>query len=883
MSPTAAIEAILSETDPKKIASTFRQHAKQPGFSAAYFQQVLSSFGSDANQASRLAGHWPHLLKHGDDPALAYRTKGAADRLAGKWLDSAKAFVKSGSLAALESDKLSFQVGAVDSYARAGRLSLAIALGKKLVKGLEALGESGLAGRVRLNVGNALLWQDRYREARTWLRKALGDLAAGGFEVEAIYARLGLSTAELFGGSPAEAQMLGQVARDQAREAGLEHTALLAEINVAQAALLQGKADEALFDFLRLRNALADSPHDLARIWEFLGDTYLHLNLWQEADNAYQEALSRRRELPALNIASACMGVGRAAHHLGDKEASQKALANAARRFGAAGNEIWKAAAQTWLGYALLANEASSHAHKLALQAAETARKGRSAWHEAQSRLLAAESALHRGQSADEHLRRAEFLVRANGYTSMQWKPKALRCVAAGGSSLPAYRAAFKSLLEARLLTSSQIARSAYLRDKGEFISAYLAALLSKPTPARVREAVEVVGQSRSAALIDEILTSSAVQLDPEQVRTLEDIRSELNVLEADSQRPNGARRGAIATSHVATLQRRWIEATHALLDRVTTSPVSNRPAAIVVQGGEKMFALEAGRAIPLSADSSSIQRTIKWAKFEMLAPMADKTANAECALELAHDLGSTLLAPWISPEAATIAICPEDNLWRVPWTVCLSSVSNDAEVVLSLHPSLVGVADFRPKPDSKVVLWVNRAKDLYHAATEEASLLQRFPDAHVCRTAAEARESLKGNVDLLHVIGHGKHNEANPMFSSLQFEDGSIYAAEIAKSSIRPNFVALSACETGSLSAAFRAEPDGFARAFLARGAKSVIGSLWPLDDEAASLAYERFYDRLSAGDSVVTSLRTARKAVRDWNPHPYFWGSLVLFGGNE
>jgi CHAT domain-containing protein len=248
----------------------------------------------------------------------------------------------------------------------------------------------------------------------------------------------------------------------------------------------------------------------------------------------------------------------------------------------------------------------------------------------------------------------------------------------------------------------------------------------------------------------------------------------------------------------------------------------------------------------------------------------------------LARDLGRMLLQPWIDPSAQTVAICPEDNLWRAPWTVCLSTVSK-AEVVLALHPSLSGVADFSPSPGAKAVLWVNRAKDLYHAATEEDSFMRRFPHAAVCRTAGEARESLQGDVDLLHVIGHGKHNESNPMFSSLQFEDGSIYAAEIAKSRIRPRFVALSACETGSLSAAFRTEPDGFARAFLARGAKSVIGSLWPLDDEAASLAYETFYGHLTGGSTVVESLRHARQAVRDWNPHPYFWGSLVLFGGHE
>jgi hypothetical protein len=260
---------------------------------------------------------------------------------------------------------------------------------------------------------------------------------------------------------------------------------------------------------------------------------------------------------------------------------------------------------------------------------------------------------------------------------------------------------------------------------------------------------------------------------------------------------------------------------------------------------------------------------------------MADRDADPEKAMDGARSLGCRLLKPWMDLGAESVAICPEDQLWQVPWTVCVAALHSACEPILALHPALTKVADFALVSGSNAVLWVNPTDDLYHAGPEEASFLGKFPGAKVCRSAEEARASLNFDVDLLHVIGHARHNPENPMFSSILFGDGSLYAAEIARSQMRAKIVTLSACETGSVSTAFRNEPDGLARAFLARGAQSVVGSLWPLDDEAASRFYEVFYSGLLDGLQIVAALRRARGAVRQWRSHPYFWGSPILFGG--
>ena len=55
-----------------------------------------------------------------------------------------------------------------------------------------------------------------------------------------------------------------------------------------------------------------------------------------------------------------------------------------------------------------------------------------------------------------------------------------------------------------------------------------------------------------------------------------------------------------------------------------------------------------------------------------------------------------------------------------------------------------------------------------------------------------------------------------------------------------------------------------GIARAFLAAGARSVIVSLWAIDDKATLAFMKVFYEHLAAGQSTSTSLHQAMKWMR-------------------
>ena len=70
--------------------------------------------------------------------------------------------------------------------------------------------------------------------------------------------------------------------------------------------------------------------------------------------------------------------------------------------------------------------------------------------------------------------------------------------------------------------------------------------------------------------------------------------------------------------------------------------------------------------------------------------------------------------------------------------------------------------------------------------------------------------------------------------------------------------------------------------RGFLAAGARRVVGSLWLVDDESTAELIGDFLDRVARGGDAETSLRDAKRALRE-NPrwaHPFHWAAFVLVG---
>ena len=71
-----------------------------------------------------------------------------------------------------------------------------------------------------------------------------------------------------------------------------------------------------------------------------------------------------------------------------------------------------------------------------------------------------------------------------------------------------------------------------------------------------------------------------------------------------------------------------------------------------------------------------------------------------------------------------------------------------------------------------------------------------------------------------------------------------------------------------------------GFMRGFLYAGARSLLLSLWNVNDESTTALMGYFYREWQKGAAKSRALRSAMLSVRDELPHPFYWAPFILVG---
>jgi CHAT domain-containing protein len=144
--------------------------------------------------------------------------------------------------------------------------------------------------------------------------------------------------------------------------------------------------------------------------------------------------------------------------------------------------------------------------------------------------------------------------------------------------------------------------------------------------------------------------------------------------------------------------------------------------------------------------------------------------------------------------------------------------------------------------------------------------------------------------VAVFHFAGHAVQNIVDGRYSYLVLaadgrSGGALYLREIESLDLRSvETVVLAACRT-SVAAPERRHPLSLSSAFLSAGAKSVIGTLWDVDDEAAQRFSVRFHQRVVAGrrpsdaarDAQLEMFRSSPSALgslRSWAPFQVWIG---------
>ncbi|MFK7922797.1 MAG: CHAT domain-containing protein, partial [Bacteroidia bacterium] len=162
----------------------------------------------------------------------------------------------------------------------------------------------------------------------------------------------------------------------------------------------------------------------------------------------------------------------------------------------------------------------------------------------------------------------------------------------------------------------------------------------------------------------------------------------------------------------------------------------------------------------------------------------------------------------------------------------------------------------------------------------------------------AEATESrfraIASQYQIIHLSSHARANDIDPLYSQIAFsqnadeeEDGVITVAELFDLHLPAEMIVLSACETG-IGKLYKGEGiSSQAKGFAYAGAKSIITTLWSINDAASAELMPTFYHHLKDGKHKDEALRQAKidyiSQTDQIGAHPFYWAGFVPIGNME
>ena len=246
----------------------------------------------------------------------------------------------------------------------------------------------------------------------------------------------------------------------------------------------------------------------------------------------------------------------------------------------------------------------------------------------------------------------------------------------------------------------------------------------------------------------------------------------------------------------------------------------------------------------------------------------------------------------WLAPFAALLNpfskyLCESFKVRLIPSLTSLKIIAHCPEFHSSSGALIVGDPDVSEVTNSHG----DQLEQLPFARQEAQMIGQILNTAPLTGKLATKCEVLKqiSSVAVVHIAAHGRMETGeialspNPERESQTpaEEDYMLTMADVMSVKLRAKLVVLSCCHSGR--GEIKAEGVvGIARAFIGAGARSVLVSLWAIDDEATLEFMKSFYHNFVKGRSASESLNHAMKCLRESEKFSdvKYWAPFTLIG---
>ena len=289
----------------------------------------------------------------------------------------------------------------------------------------------------------------------------------------------------------------------------------------------------------------------------------------------------------------------------------------------------------------------------------------------------------------------------------------------------------------------------------------------------------------------------------------------------------------------------------------------------------------------------------------------------------LGNRLYTSLVAPWrgeLPPTVTRLIIVPDAALCSLPFEALSSSATSShflvEDFVVSYAPSATALAQLAPSSARSAVTAdllvvadpsVRGAASfretmvggerfdiapLPHAESEARAIARFGGPGTVVYTGADASEARVRSAPLerfgvVHFATHGLLSHRNPSRSALLLaaegpSQGLLTAREIYRLKLPADLVVLSACETARGRILAGEGVQGLTQAFFHAGARSVVASLWDVNDRRTERLMLAFYGHLADQEPKAEALARAKRDLLASEPDlaPRYWAPFVLIG---
>ena len=277
--------------------------------------------------------------------------------------------------------------------------------------------------------------------------------------------------------------------------------------------------------------------------------------------------------------------------------------------------------------------------------------------------------------------------------------------------------------------------------------------------------------------------------------------------------------------------------------------------------------------------------------------------SQTDIVLKPFEDLYHFLIAPVISEivDKKRLCIIPSGSLSYIPFQLLGKTMKNGKFSLLINQYSIfyANSTDMLLRHmgtearEFNILAFGNPDKTLPSTEKEVNDLKKLFPNTSVFvrDEATEDRAKYAGEeYNIIHFATHGNldYEDFGKSFLTMasnpaKGEDGQLTLEELWGMDVMShlNIVVLSACQTAVSKGSDESSPVSPASGFLQNGVKSVVATLWKVDDEATALLMGDFYKNIKTMDAV-DALRQAQVSLSN-NPkysHPFYWAAAVLLG---